>query len=295
MVAQFLRSSMQQFTEAASTRLIEAIQFCEIEMSQRSVSTAFVHQGERHTPLLLLHGFDSSLLEFRYVLPLVAAQQEVWAVDLLGFGFTTRPTAIVCTPATIKMHLYHFWQTQIGQPVILVGASMGGAAAIDFTLSHPEAVAKLILIDSVGYTGPPPYIKFLFPPLDYLAVQYLRQRKLKALEIGIATNADPHLLELIRCSVIHTEMPGWCDSMISFTKSGGYGFLSDRIAQISQQTLILWGESDDVLGTDDARKFHRDIATSQLIWIPNSKHVPHIEQPSVTANHILNFVAQGHI
>ncbi len=33
---------------------------------------------------------------------------------------------------------------------ILVGASMGGAAAIDFTLTYPEVVHKLVLIDSAG-------------------------------------------------------------------------------------------------------------------------------------------------
>lgn len=286
----FLPTAIHQLTERASVNLVRAIQQCAIAtpLHAQPIDTAFVHQVGAGIPILGLHGFDSSLLEFRFLLPLLN-NQATWFVDLLGNGFTTRPEAVACTPANIKTHLYQFWQTQINQPVILLGASMGGAVAIDFTLSHPEAVAKLILIDSVGYTGPPPYIKFLFPPLDYLAVQYLRQRKLKALEFSAATNASPYLLDLIRCSVIHTEMPGWHDSMISFTKSGGYGFLRDRIRHITQPTLILWGEADDVLGTDDAHRFHHDISNSQLIWIKDSKHVPHIEQPQVTAQHILNF------
>ncbi|MBD2018754.1 alpha/beta hydrolase, partial [Leptolyngbya sp. FACHB-36] len=170
-----------------------------------------------------------------------------------------------------------------------VGASMGGAAAIDFALTHPNAVKKLVLIDSVGYTGPPEYVQFLFPPLDYVAVEYLRQRKLKALEISTLTNAAPALLDLLRCSLLHTEMAGWHDSMIAFTKSGGYGFLADRIRQITQPTLILWGESDDVLGTADADRFHREIANSRLIWIQNCKHVPQIEQPEATAHYISEF------
>jgi len=290
MVAPFLRSSLSQFTESASINLLEAIRQCAIAtpLHPQPIDTAFVHQLGEGVPILGLHGFDSSLLEFRFLLPLLKGQ-TTWFVDLLGNGFTARPEAVACTPANIKTHLYQFWKTQIDQPMILLGASMGGAVAIDFTLSHPEAVAKLILIDSVGYTGPPPYVKFLFPPLDYLAVQYLRQRKLKALEFSAATNANPDLLDLIRCSVIHTNMPGWHDSMISFTKSGGYGFLRDRIRYIAKPTLILWGEQDDVLGTDDAQRFHQDISSSQLVWIKDSKHVPHIEQPEITAQHILNF------
>lgn len=287
---QFLPESIHQLTETASIKLVRNIQRCPIAtpLFSQSIETAFVHQPGDGTPLLFLHGFDSSLLEFRYLLPLLR-HRTVWMMDLLGFGFTTRPETIACTPANIKTHLYQFWKTQICQPMILVGASMGGATAIDFTLSHPEVIEQLILIDSVGYTGPPPYIKFLFPPLDYLAVEYLRQRKLKALEFSTATNADPHLLELIRCSVIHTDMPGWHNSLISFTKSGGYNFLSDRIHHITKPTLIVWGESDDVLGTDDANKFHHDIAGSQLVWIRDARHVPHIEQPQTTAQHILDF------
>lgn len=291
MVAQFLPASVAQLTEPTSVNLVKAIQRCKIatSLSVQPIDTAFVHQGSNGIPILLLHGFDSSLLEFRHLLPLLSAHHATWLVDLLGFGFTDRPQGIAFSPATIKTHLYRFWKTQMNQPVVLVGASMGGATAIDFTLSYPEAVAKLVLIDSVGYTGSPAYIKFLFPPFDYLAVEYLRQRKLKALEFSIATNADSALLDLLRCSVLHTEMPGWHDSMIAFTKSGGYNFFVDRICQITKPTLILWGESDDILGTADAERFHRNIANSQLCWIKNSKHVPQIEQPQITANHILRF------
>jgi pimeloyl-ACP methyl ester carboxylesterase len=43
------------------------------------------------------------------------------------------------------------------------------------------------------------------------------------------------------------------------------------------------------LGTDDAYKFKEAIANSQLIWIKDCGHVPHLEQPQITAKHILEF------
>ena len=150
-------------------------------LNSQPISTAYIHQGNNGIPILLLHGFESSLLEFRLLIPLLAAKNETWAVDLLGFGFTERLKNINYSPATIKTHLYHFWKTQIKQPVILVGASMGGATAIDFTLTYPDCVAKLILINSVGYSGSFPQGRFLFPPFDYLAVEYWKQRKLQPL------------------------------------------------------------------------------------------------------------------
>ena len=71
---------------------------------------------------------------------------------------------IPLNPENIKIHLYHFWKTIIKQPVILVGASMGGAAAIDFTLTYPEAVEKLVLIDSAGLAKQPAISKFMISP-----------------------------------------------------------------------------------------------------------------------------------
>ena len=165
---------------------------------------------------------------------------------------------------------------------------MGGATAIDFTLTYPDAVKQLVLINSVGYSGDFPVGRFLFPPLDYLAVEYWRQRKVQALFFGSTFgNLEPTTIEAIRCAVLHLEMPGWHEAMITFMKSGGYGDLADKIAQIDKPTLILWGEFDETLGVDDALKFQRAIAHSQLIWLRNCGHVPQLEQPQTTAEHLL--------
>ncbi|MEP0779104.1 pyridoxal-phosphate dependent enzyme [Microcoleus sp. ZQ-A2] len=88
---------------------------------------------------------------------------------------------------------------------------------------------------------------------------------------------------------LHHEMPGWKAAIASFTQSGGYANLSDRIAQVNHPTLILWGEADDVLGTDDATKFEQAISGSQLIWIPEAGHVPHFDRPQSVAAHMLTF------
>jgi pimeloyl-ACP methyl ester carboxylesterase len=50
-------------------------------------------------------------------------------------------------------------------------------------------------------------------------------------------------------------MPGWKEAIISFSQTGGYADLSDRMGQIQHPTLILWGRSDDILGTQDAARF----------------------------------------
>lgn len=293
MSARFLPSEIAQLTESASIALAQSIEQISITtpLSNHAIATTYVRQGSGGTPILLLHGFDSSVFEFRRLLPLLATKNETWAVDLLGFGFTERLTEIPFSPTAIKTHLYYFWKTLIKEPVILVGASMGGAAAIDFTLAYPESVNKLVLLDSAGYTTPPNIGKFMFPPLGYLATAFLKNPKVRQ---RISTNAyhDKSFasLDAQLCAALHLKSQGWNQALIAFTKSGGYTSFGEKLSDIKQSTLILWGESDRILGTGDAYKFKEAIADSQLIWIKNCGHVPHLEQPQVTAKHILDFM-----
>ncbi|MBD2102425.1 alpha/beta fold hydrolase [Leptolyngbya sp. FACHB-261] len=291
MPASFLPPQVKYLSEPTSIALAERIERQPIQtaLSTQPIATAYIRQGSGGTPILLLHGFDSSVFEFRRLLPLLAAQNETWALDLLGFGFTERLTGLPFAPPAIKAHLYAFWKSLIQQPMILVGASMGGAAAIDFALTFPQLVHKLVLIASVGYSGSFPLAQFLAPPFDFLAMEWWRQRKLQPLAF-YSTFApwDIASQEALRCAALHLEMPGWYEALLAFTKSGGYS-LQQQITQVQSPTLILWGEQDDMLGTSDAAKFKRDIAQSQLIWLKGCGHVPHLEQPQLTAQHILAF------
>jgi pimeloyl-ACP methyl ester carboxylesterase len=295
MPASFLPKSIAQLTESTSIALAENIQQEAIAtpLSPEPIATAFVRQGSGNTPILLIHGFDSSLFEYRRLLPLLAENNETWAVDLLGFGFTERLAGLPFSARAIGTHLYYSWKTLISQPVILVGASMGGAAAIDFTLNHPELVKKLVLIDSAGFAVTANKGKFLVPPLGYLATSFLRNPKVRQ-NISVNAYFDKTFasVDARNCAALHLEMPNWSQALIAFTKSGGYAGFGEKLSQIQQETLILWGRQDRILGTGDAQKFARAIPNSQLIWIPDCGHVPHLEKPQIVAQYILDFIPQ---
>ena len=289
MFPEYIPSQANQLTENTSVTLAKQIKIAPIatDFSPEAITTTYVQQGNGGTPLLLLHGFDSSLLEFRRLFPKLAAQQETWAVDLLGFGFSDRIPNLPYGAAGIKTHLYYFWKTLIQKPVILVGASMGGAAAIDFTLQYPEAVAKLVLLDSAGLAKQPMIGKFMFPPLDYWATEFLRNPKVRH-NISKAAYYDKSFAnkDAQICSSLHLECRNWSQALIDFTKSGGYGSFTKKVAAITQETLIIWGRKDKILGTKDADKFTKLIPNNKLVWLDNCGHVPHLEKSQVTAKAI---------
>jgi pimeloyl-ACP methyl ester carboxylesterase len=292
MSTNFLPSEITQLTEVTSINFAQSIKQISITtpLIPQPIITTYVQQGSGGIPILLLHGFDSSVFEFRRLLPQLATQNETWTADLLGFGFTERIAKIPFSPAAIKSHLYYFWKTLINQPMILVGASMGGAAAIDFTLTYPQAVQKLVLLDSAGYKSPPNIGKFMFGPVGYLATRFLSNPKIRQ-KISVNAYHDPNFASIDAqiCAALHLKSQSWQEALIAFTKSGGYGSFGDKLSEIRQQTLILWGENDRILGTDHADKFKKAIPNSQLIWIEKCGHVPHLEQPEITAKHILKF------
>ncbi len=295
MFPDYIPTDANKLTEATSIALAKQIQLQSIftSFSAESIPTAYVQQGKGSTPILLLHGFDSSLLEFRRLMPLLAETQEVYAVDLLGFGFSDRVPNLPYGAAGIKTHLYYFWKTVIQKPVILVGASMGGAAAIDFSLAYPELVKKLVLLDSAGLAKQPVIGKFMFPPLDYWATEFLRNRKVRK-NISKAAYYDKSFASVDAqiCAALHLQCPNWNQALIAFTKSGGYGSFINKIKDISQPTLIVWGKQDKILGTKDAGKFAKFISNNKLVWIDKCGHVPHLEKPQIVATEILNYSNQ---
>lgn len=306
MVANFLPASVSHIREPQAIALLQRLKRQAVRVPlepntgariEVEVATTYVHDSAAQAavqantaPMLLLHGFDSSLLEFRRLLPWLVGQHEIWAVDLLGSGFTQRLPILAVNPQSIRQHLLGVLTAWIGQPVVLVGASLGGAVAIDFALHYPDWVRSLVLIDSVGFSGSFPIGQYLPQPLIELGAEWLYFRKRAALAAAqLLPMVDPMLIDALRCSLLHQEMPGWKAAITAFTESGGYANLGDRIAHVRHPSLILWGDADDVLGTEDAMKFVRAIPKSQLLWVRAAGHVPHLDQPQTVAMHLLTF------
>lgn len=77
-------------------------------------------------------------------------------------------------PEAKRTHLKEFWkQAMGGRPMVLVGASLGGAIALDFAHEFPEAVKKLVLIDAQGFIDGSGPGASLPPPLAKLGISVL--------------------------------------------------------------------------------------------------------------------------
>jgi pimeloyl-ACP methyl ester carboxylesterase len=106
-----------------------------------------VNAGESSSapPLVFLHGFGAALTQWRLNLEPLSQERTVYAFDLLGFGASEKAAA----PYNVELWIeqtYDFWRSLIGQPVVLVGHSLGALVALAAAERHPDMVQGLVLI-----------------------------------------------------------------------------------------------------------------------------------------------------
>jgi pimeloyl-ACP methyl ester carboxylesterase len=108
------------------------------------LSLYYEEQGSGE-PLVLLHGGISAGEMFAPILPELAAQRRVIAVDLQGHGHTAdidrplRPETMADDVAALIEHL------GLAQADVM-GYSLGGLVALRTAIQHPQLVRRLVLV-----------------------------------------------------------------------------------------------------------------------------------------------------
>jgi pimeloyl-ACP methyl ester carboxylesterase len=273
---------------------------------QGSVGISYVHwpaatatsaPTTRYPKIILVHGFDSSALEFRRLGSRLAERGlDTYAVDLWGWGFTrfqssdNESTTTIDYSAAAKVEALQSWISTVvlsaghAEGFVIAGASLGGAAAIETAVRNMnEACRGLVLIDAQGFVDGVGPMSMLPPVLARWGVDLLQSVPLRSSANQMSyANKDVYATdEAVVVGRLHTLRPGWNTAMVNFMKSGGFA-PSLLVPQIAVPTLVLWGRQDTILdGATLAPKFVQTItaAPTTLQWVENCGHVPHLEQP----------------
>lgn len=302
-LAPFLPPQATEITEPAAIAVMQSILREPVDIpgfGTSPVQTAFIpaqHQHPDQTPLVLLHSFDSSCLEYRRLVPALGPDVEAWAVDLIGWGFTDytpflEDESLVVTPQHKTAHLHSFWREKLGgRRMVLVGASIGASVAIQFALTHPEAVSRLVLLAppslAPGIGGMARLPRFVAG----LGVEVLRSPAVRgsANQQSYADKQRCATPDALRVGSLHVPLPGWKEANVAFIRGGGFD-LSHRLGEVAAPTLVLWGRQDEVLGTQQAEKTASALGCASLQWLDGCGHFPHLERPQEVAQAIRGFL-----
>jgi non-heme chloroperoxidase len=105
----------------------------------------YVECGSGDEPLVFVHGYTSSHHDWDETLPRLPARYRAFAFDLRGAGDSDRPGQ----GYTIAQYAedVHRATRALGLPTFtFIGHSMGGATGMQFAITHPERLRKLILV-----------------------------------------------------------------------------------------------------------------------------------------------------
>ncbi|GAB2297138.1 hypothetical protein Dimus_031237 [Dionaea muscipula] len=297
----FLPKGVEKIKDPFAIKLAKRIERLPVQVtfSDSPIMSSCVRplsRGETN-PIVLLHGFDSSCLEWRYVYPLLEeAGLESWAIDILGWGFSDlglerRP---LCNAASKSDHLYQLWKSHIKRPMVLVGPSLGAAVAIDFAAKHPEAVSKLVLIDASVYAEGTGNLAKLPRIVAYAGVALLKSVPLRLYATNLFLNGISFstILDSMKVGRLHCLFPWWPDTTVDFMLSGGYN-VSPMIKQVRQKALVIWGEEDKIINYKFAVRLHGELQDAKLRPISECGHIPHIQKPRAVAGLIIKFAQTG--
>ncbi|VVA39259.1 PREDICTED: alpha/beta [Prunus dulcis] len=292
----FLPKEVEKIKDPFARKLAARIERLPVSFGENCVMSSCVKPlvQSNTSPVVLLHGFDSSCLEWRYTYPLLEeAGLETWAVDILGWGFSDLERLPSCNVASKRDHFFQLWKSYIKKPMILVGPSLGAAVAIDFAVNHPEAVDRLVLIDASVYTEGTGDLASMPKMLAYAGVSLLKSLPLRFYVnflcfsgISLSTNLD-----WTNVGRLHCLFPWWEDATVDFMMSGGYN-VSAQIEQVKQKTLIIWGEDDQIISSKLGVRLHCELPNAVIRQIPDCGHIPHVEKPSSVAKMIVELVQQ---
>jgi len=238
-------------------------------------------------PILFLHGFDSSLLEFRRIFPYLKNHFQLIIPDLLGFGFSPRIFNNQYNPENIILNLIDLIKAlKISKKLNIVGASMGGSAALLLSKEISKDINKIILLSPAGLFGESKSIPKPFNQIGaaFLGLPLVRKNLCRQ---AFAYPEKSVGREEEQIASIHLGCEGWRNSLASFANSGGFGGSYKYFQNNPVKTVC--GLNDRILGKNELNKL-RNTKSLNFLGLKNCGHLPHLDLPELTSKIIFDFL-----
>ena len=254
-------------------------------------------------PLLLLHGITSSSATWDAVLPALAARHTVVAPDMLGHGASAKPRAdyslgsFASGVRDLLLALGH-------ERATVVGHSLGGGVAMQFSYQFPERVERLVLVSSggLGREVHPMLRAAALPGADWVLPAIARTGALGAgaatgrflARIGIPPSADA---QGIAEGLATLEDADTCRAFLHTARSiidlgGQRVHAGDKLhLAAAVPVLIVWGERDPMIPVAHAHAAHALLPHARLEIFERAGHFPFRDEPARFVALVDDFIA----
>jgi pimeloyl-ACP methyl ester carboxylesterase len=290
-------------SKGSSSILADGVSECWAEIDGARIRYLRAGSGP---PLVLLHGLLGYSFSWRFTLPALSRHATVYAPDMLGAGFSDRPSGSDHSMRATALFLLRFLD-QLGiSTVDLLGTSRGGAVAMAMAAEclNPDSrvrIRRLVLVAPVNpYSAQGTWLASFFgSPLGAMLFRstvarmpflfpHWHQRM-----YGDRDNIPPGTFEGYMKPM---DGPGFFDHGLSIVRSWTNDLreleaLLPRLANVP--TLLIWGGADRAVYASSAQPLSAFFRNSQQVIFPGIGHLPYEECPDEFNRAVISFLASG--
>jgi len=253
--------------------------------------------------IILLHGFGASAFSYKEVLEPLGEIGYVIAYDRTGFGFTERPTSWSgVNPYGIEGQLAILDElvTEFGanKDVYLLGHSAGGNIAAAYAVDHQEELAGAILFAPAILTsgGAPGFLNWIFsiPQLNHVGPLLVSTIATSGLDLLYESYYDQNKITdaTLAGYTAPLKVNGWEKAFWEFNKAPRNSGVGERLTEFAMPILVIAGDSDTVVATEDSVRVSELISGAKLVIVPQTGHLPNEEKPEEFATEVIKFIEE---
>lgn len=255
------------------------------------VRTRFIDVGEG-PPVVLLHGFASSLNVWDTVVPALAENHRVLALDLKGFGWSNRPEGDYSPQAQAEL-VWAFLEERGVETTAVVAHSWGSSVALQMALDKPERIRRIALYDAWVYAEQLPST-FVWARAggigEILFGLFYKERP--ADKTALAFYDDSYVTyEFVQEIESQLDRPGTTAAALEAVRGQRFERVQHKYGKVDVPVLLLWGREDNVTTLAMGERLVRQLPNAELIVYPRCGHFPMIEAVHASNDDLAAFLA----
>lgn len=239
----------------------------------------YIRKGRGIDKILFIHGNVASANWWGPVMDRLAADFDMLAIDLAGYGQSGQGPADV----TIEYH-----GRQVAQilheleftPCVVVGHSLGGAVAMELAATMPQDMMAMVLVDSAPVTPMAPF------DVDLLTQMVTNDTLLQnALKATFVRKIDADLQTVLMADCIQARAAFIPNSLALTTCD-----FTTKTQDFHKPVLVMWGEKDLVIPWETAQQSKKAYSNSRFVMLEQAGHNPQVEVPDEFSTLLKEFV-----
>lgn len=263
------------------------------------IKTRYWSLGTHGSVVIFIHGIGSAVETWALNVEVLAQHHQVYALDLVGSGRSDKPPGFYSLVALADF-VNAFADALNLKHLSLIGNSLGGGIALQFALSYPQQIEKLVLVNSLGL-GQEASWSLRLANLPLVARLYKPTRSSTAFTLKQAV-ADPSVItdEWIDAFYELLILPGAPEALIALIRANInwsgvrteiYQPIIERLPTLTTPTLIIWGKQDQILPVTHAQVAMQRLPIAQLQIFDRCGHWSHFERAAEFNTRVAGFLA----